>query len=110
MGVPVPSAGDTARVARNTVSEDIARTGAQPGPRADVAERASGRRRRQRVLREGDVDGGMWWAGEAQGLIGSVESCETVVRTIVAHAESIIRGRLHRQLAPAVGVAPDAAG
>ncbi|WP_405996041.1 hypothetical protein [Streptomyces sp. NBC_00986] len=42
----------------------------------------------------------MWWAGRAQGLIDSVESCETVVRTIVAIAENIVRARLRRQLAP----------
>jgi nitronate monooxygenase len=42
----------------------------------------------------------MWWAGQAQGLIGSVESCETVVRTIVADAGNIVRDRLRRQLAP----------
>lgn len=49
---------------------------------------------------EGDVEGGMWWAGQAQGLIDRVESCETVVRTIVADAENIVRDRLQRQLAP----------
>lgn len=50
--------------------------------------------------RSRDVEGGMWWAGQAQGLIGSVESCETVVRTIVADAGNIVRDRLRRQLAP----------
>ncbi|MFI6467894.1 NAD(P)H-dependent flavin oxidoreductase [Streptomyces sp. NPDC050528] len=93
--------GNTARVARNVVSQDIARIGARPGATFfDVAELASGKRGRQRVLGEGDVEGGMWWAGQAQGLIDSVESCETVVRTIVADAENIVRDRLRRQLAP----------
>lgn len=52
------------------------------------------------MLAEGDVEGAMWWAGQAQGLIDSVERCETVVRTIVADAESIVRDHLRRQLAP----------
>lgn len=52
------------------------------------------------MLGEGDVEGGMWWAGPAQGLIDSAESCETVARTIVADAESIVGDRLRRQLAP----------
>ena len=93
--------GNTARVARNAVSQDIARLGARPGATfPDVAELASGKRGRQRVLREGDVEGGMWWAGQAQGLIDSVDSCETVVRTIVTDAENIIRDRLRHQLVP----------
>ncbi|MDV9173096.1 nitronate monooxygenase family protein [Streptomyces sp. W16] len=103
--------GNTARVARNSVSQDIARLGARPGAAfSDVADLASGKRGRQRVLREGDVEGGMWWAGQAQGLIDSVESCETVVRTIVADAETIIRDRLRRQLAPSSDMTPAAAG
>ena len=91
--------GNTARVARNTVSQDIARIGALPEATfADVADLASGKRARQQVLRDGDVEGGMWWAGQAQGLIDSVESCDTVVRTIVEDAERIILGRLVRQV------------
>ncbi|WP_194915838.1 NAD(P)H-dependent flavin oxidoreductase [Catenulispora rubra] len=91
--------GNTARVARNTVSEDIARIGALPQATfADVADLASGRRARQQVLHDGDVEGGMWWAGQAQGLIDSVESCDTVVRSIVEDAERIILGRLVRQV------------
>ncbi|MCX5096633.1 nitronate monooxygenase [Streptomyces sp. NBC_00365] len=103
--------GNTARVARNSVSQDIAHLGARPGAAfSDVAALASGKRGRQRVLREGDVEGGMWWAGQVQGLIDSVESCETVVRTIVADAEGIISGRLRRQLAPSADMTPVAAG
>ncbi|MDV7216862.1 NAD(P)H-dependent flavin oxidoreductase [Streptomyces prunicolor] len=103
--------GNTARVARNSVSQDIARIGARPGAAfSDVAELASGKRGRQRVLGEGDVEGGMWWAGQAQGLIESVESCETVVRTIVADAENIVRDRLRRQLVPSADMTPTVAG
>ncbi|MFJ9249114.1 NAD(P)H-dependent flavin oxidoreductase [Streptomyces sp. NPDC101776] len=103
--------GNTARVARNSVSQDIARLGARPGADfSDVAELASGKRARQRVLRDGDIEGGMWWAGQAQGLIDSVESCETVVRTIVADAESIIGDRLRRQLVPSVDMSPAVVG
>ncbi|WP_405953002.1 hypothetical protein OG588_49000 [Streptomyces prunicolor] len=89
--------GNTARVARNSVSQDIARLCTRPGAAfSDVAQLASGKHGRQRVPGEGDVEGGMWWAGR-------VESCETVVPTIVAivaDAEDIVRDRLRRQLAP----------
>ncbi|RLV57422.1 nitronate monooxygenase [Aeromicrobium phragmitis] len=91
---------NTARVARNTVSEEIAAISARPEARfEDVAHLASGARGRERVLRDGDVEDGMWWAGQAQGLIDSVESCADVVRTIVADAEHIISERLASQLA-----------
>lgn len=83
---------NAARVARNTISEEIARRSAQPGATfADVAELASGARGRENVLGAGDVEGGMWWAGQSQGLITSVESCQTIISTIVDEAEATIR-------------------
>ncbi|MFC1437054.1 nitronate monooxygenase [Streptacidiphilus sp. N1-10] len=94
--------GNTARVARNSVSEQIAELGARPGATfADVAHLASGARARSRVLADGDVEGGMWWAGQAQGLIDSVGSCADVVHDIIAEAEAIVRDRLPGQMTPA---------
>lgn len=82
---------NTARVARNSVSEEIAEICARPGASfADVAHLASGARGRQNVLVEGDVEGGVWWAGQTQGLIDEVASCQRVVDTIVSEAESLM--------------------
>jgi nitronate monooxygenase len=93
---------NTARVARNSVSQEIRRLGAEPGATFEaVADLASGARARQRVLAEGDVEGGMWWAGQAQGLIDSVESCDTVVRTIIEDAVRLVSTTLLGQLARA---------
>ncbi|MGA9870651.1 MAG: nitronate monooxygenase family protein [Rhodococcus sp. (in: high G+C Gram-positive bacteria)] len=90
--------GNTARVARNSLSEDIARLGSLPGASfSDVAHLASGERGRDRVLTHGDVEDGMWWAGQAQGLIDEVLSCADVVRTIIEEAESIIDHTLPSQ-------------
>lgn len=87
--------GNSARVARNAISEEIREIGARPGATfADVAHLASGQRGRQRVLIEGEVEDGMWWASQAQGLIDEVDSCEAVVRTIMAEATAIVTGRL----------------
>lgn len=87
---------NTARVARNAVAEEIARISALPGATfADVADLASGQRGRQRVLSDGDVDDGMWWAGQAQGLIESVESCGDIVDGIVNEAESVLTELTH---------------
>jgi NAD(P)H-dependent flavin oxidoreductase YrpB (nitropropane dioxygenase family) len=86
---------NTARVARNAVSEEIAAISRQPGASfADVAHLASGERGRREVLGDGRMDGGLWWAGQAQGLIDAVLTCREVVDGIMADAESIIRKRL----------------
>jgi nitronate monooxygenase len=86
---------NTARVARNTISAQIAEIGSRPGATfADVAELASGARGRQRVLTDGDTDGGVWWAGQTQGLIDEIAPCRTVINTIVTEAEAIISDRL----------------
>jgi nitronate monooxygenase len=82
---------NTARVARNEISVEIAEIGQRPGATfGDVAELASGARGRRAVYANGDVEGGMWWAGQSQGLIDSVASVGEVVSTIVADAERAI--------------------
>jgi NADH:quinone reductase (non-electrogenic) len=85
---------NTSRVARNSISEEIARLSRLPGATfADVAELASGVRGRSEVLEKGEMENGMWWASQAQGLIHEVASCEEVVSRIIGDAEAII-GRL----------------
>jgi nitronate monooxygenase len=86
---------NTARVARNSVSEEIAKLSNLPGAAfEDVADLASGARGRASVLSAGDMEGGMWWAGLTQGLISYVDACETVVSNIMQEAEQIISRRL----------------
>lgn len=85
----------TARVARNSISEQIAEISQRPDAAfADVAELASGSRGRAKVLQDGDVEGGMWWASMAQGLITYVDTCEKIVADIVREAEEIMTRRL----------------
>ncbi|MCW2750362.1 MAG: 2-nitropropane dioxygenase family oxidoreductase, partial [Aeromicrobium sp.] len=82
---------NSARVARNSISQQIADLGNRPEATfADVAELASGARGRDRVLQAGDMEDGMWWAGQTQGLIHEVESVRDVVDQIIADAEEII--------------------
>lgn len=86
---------NTARVARNTVSEEIVSRSMRAGATFDdIADLASGERGRTRVLRDGDVEGGMWWAGQSQGLIHFVGSCGEIVGGIMAEAEQVIGSRL----------------
>ena len=82
---------NTARVARNSVSDRIAEIGARPDATfAVVADLASGARGRRRVLEEGDVEGGVWWAGQTQGLIRDISPCRTVIAGIIRDAEDIM--------------------
>jgi NAD(P)H-dependent flavin oxidoreductase YrpB (nitropropane dioxygenase family) len=91
---------NTARVARNSVAEQIAEIGSRPGATfADVADLASGVRGRQNVLADGDVEGGIWWAGQTQGLIDEVAGCQEVIDTIMGDAERIIGSTLTSYIA-----------
>lgn len=90
---------NTARVARNSISEEIAEISRRPGATFDdVAHLASGVRGRERVYGNGDVEGGLWWAGQAQGLIDNIADCQDVVDTIIAEARRIITDTLPDQL------------
>lgn len=88
---------NTARVARNVVSAEIAALCSRPGATfGDVGELASGARGREHVYANGDVEGGMWWASQAQGLIDSIDTVERVILSIISDAERLISdlGRL----------------
>lgn len=90
---------NSARVARNSISERIAEIEKQPGASfADVAALASGARGRERVLANGDMEDGVWWAGQTQGLIHDVDTVSTVVAQIIADAERTMRDRLPAML------------
>ncbi|QSE81397.1 NAD(P)H-dependent flavin oxidoreductase [Rhodococcus koreensis] len=90
---------NSARVARNSVSEEIATLSRRPGATFDdIAHLASGVRGREQVYGNGDVEGGMWWAGQAQGLIHDIGSCEEVVDSILTEAQQIITRSLPDQL------------
>jgi nitronate monooxygenase len=91
---------NTSRVARNTISEEIARRSRLPGATFDdVAGLASGVRGRTEVLEKGNMEDGMWWASQAQGLIYDIPDCASLVQAIVSEAEDII-GRLQKFVVP----------
>lgn len=97
---------NTARVARNSISEEINRIASRPGAKfEEVAHLASGQRTRERVLAAGDVEDGMWWVGQGQGLIDSVLDTREVIDSIVADAHEIISARLAQHLRAGVGAA-----
>ena len=67
----------------------------------DVRTLVEGKRGREAEAR-GDPDGGVWSAGQSVGLIGDIPSCASLVRSMVAEAERVIRSELQALLvAPA---------
>lgn len=85
---------NSARVGRNSVSQEVLRRTASAGARyEDVAELVSGQKGAQ-LLRTGDTDSGIYWSSMAQGLIHDIPSCAELVERIVADAQAIIASRL----------------
>ena len=85
---------NTARVGKSAVSDEVARRLAQPGATfKDVADLVSGAKGRV-VLEQGDLGAGIFWAGQVQGLIHDIPTCQELVSRIIREAEYIIDSRL----------------
>ncbi len=85
---------NTARVARSPVSEQVAEVSARPeAVFADIQPMVSGARGRV-ALETGDLEAGLVWAGQVQGLIRDIPTCAVLLERMVGEAEAIIRGRL----------------
>jgi NADH:quinone reductase (non-electrogenic) len=84
---------NTARVAKNEVSQAVVAAEAEGKPFPEIADLVKGVRGRE-GLQTGDTQHGIWSAGMIQGLIHDIPTCEVLVSRIVADAESIIRQRL----------------
>lgn len=90
---------NTARVGKSAVSEEVVRRLSQPDAQfSDVAELVNGRAGAE-LLKTGDLDKGVFWAGMVQGLIHDIPTCQQLIDRIIADAEAIIRGRLTSVLA-----------
>ncbi len=84
---------NTARVARNEVSQQVVAAEREGKPFEEVAHLVKGVRGRE-GLQTGDTNHGIWSAGMIQGLIHDIPTCEVLVSRIVKDAEAIIKGRL----------------
>jgi nitronate monooxygenase len=84
---------NTARVARNDVSQLVVAAEREGQPFEAVADLVKGVRGRE-GLASGDINHGIWSAGMVQGLIHDIPTCADLVSRMVADAESIIQSRL----------------
>jgi NAD(P)H-dependent flavin oxidoreductase YrpB (nitropropane dioxygenase family) len=84
---------NTARVARNAISEQVVEIEKGGGQFEDVRELVSGQRGKL-VYETGDTDAGIWSAGLSQALIHDVPTVAELVDRMMSEAEEIISGRL----------------
>ncbi len=91
---------NTSRVARNAISEEVARIQQDVTKTIDdVRELVAGVRGRTNVLKGGDLDGGIWTVGQSQALIRDIPTCKELVRNIMTQAEEVVAARLDRMAA-----------
>jgi NAD(P)H-dependent flavin oxidoreductase YrpB (nitropropane dioxygenase family) len=88
---------NTARVARNEVSQQVVAAEREGKPFEAVADLVKGVRGRE-GLASGDTDHGIWSAGMVQGLIHDIPTCAELITRIVADAEAIMRQRFQAML------------
>lgn len=85
---------NTGRVGKNSISDQVIEISARPDSVfTDIQPLVSGAKGRV-ALETGDLDAGLIWAGQVQGLIHDVPSCKELIERIVRDAEAIIKGRL----------------
>jgi NADH:quinone reductase (non-electrogenic) len=84
---------NTARVARNRITDEVIAIEAQGLPFENVAHLVKGARGKE-GLDNGDPDHGIWTAGLVQGLIHDIPTCRELIDRIMAEAEAIIARRL----------------
>lgn len=87
------SLNNTARVVKNTVSDQVVEILKNGGDFESVRELVAGRRGRT-VYETGDLDAGIWWAGISQALIDDVPTCRDLIANIVGDAEWVVQQRL----------------
>jgi nitronate monooxygenase len=85
---------NTARVGKNSVSDKVVELLSAPEATfQDVAHLVRGIQGRE-LLETGNLDAGLVWAGQVQGLIHDIPTCAELIQRIMKEAEDIITGRL----------------
>jgi nitronate monooxygenase len=80
---------NTARVARNAVSQEVVRIEREGGSFEDIKDLVAGVRGRE-VYETGDTDRGIWSAGMTLGLIHDVPTVAELVERLMTEADAIV--------------------
>ncbi len=85
---------NTARVGKNSVSDRVVEILAEPGAKfEDVAHLVRGARGRE-LLETGNLDAGLLWAGQVQGIIRDIPTVAELIGRTIAEAEALIAVKL----------------
>lgn len=85
---------NTGRVSRNSVSDKVVEILKSPDATfQDISHLVKGADGRV-ALETGNLDAGLIWAGQIQGLIHDIPTCAELIERIVSDARSIIQSRL----------------
>lgn len=85
---------NTGRVGKNSVSDKVVEILKNPAATfPDVAHLVKGADGRL-ALETGNIDAGLIWAGQVQGLINDIPTCAELIKRIVTEANDIISRRL----------------
>jgi nitronate monooxygenase len=90
---------NTARVARNSISQEVLKREQEGKPFADVADLVRGIRGREGMI-SGDTEHGIWSAGMVQGLIHDIPTVAALINRIITEAETLITRRLASFVTP----------
>lgn len=86
---------NTGRVAHNSVADEVNRISAAGHPFAEIAHLVAGTKVRK-ALETGDLDSGLIYAGQVQGLIRDVPYCAELIDRIIGEASTTIFHRLRQ--------------
>jgi nitronate monooxygenase len=87
---------NSGRCAKNSVSDKVVEISARPDSKfEDIAELVRGVKGKE-ALETGDIDHGLVWLGQVQGLIHDILTVAEVIERMVAEARAIINDRLAR--------------
>jgi NAD(P)H-dependent flavin oxidoreductase YrpB (nitropropane dioxygenase family) len=85
---------NTARVGKNSVSDKVVEILSAPGAKfEDVAHLVRGIQGRE-LLETGNLDAGLVWAGQVQGIIRDIPTVAALIARIISEARAIIQKRL----------------
>ena len=85
---------NTARVAKNSVSDQVVEILSRPDAKfEDVAHLVRGAKGRE-LLETGDLDKGLVWAGQSQGLVRDIPTVAELIDRLIREATTIINRRL----------------
>ena len=89
----------TGRVYSNSIAQKVLEIEARPGETQfqDILTLVSGERSKK-VITDGNLEDGIWWAGMVMGLIHDIPTVKELIERIVSEAEQLIMTRLAKLL------------